>query len=140
MACSPKTQQRSSDNPDVIDEYENANLDAAAAAVPAGGFTPAGVLDLAGQAGGLTKLPKGVASAIIGNFIQRLTSVPRAKSLLPDLKLIDEELNSGIIDRGEVGGALQRLARGTRQVAGDGSPYNALASALQLSGDELVGN
>ena len=138
-ACSPKT-ERSTDHPDVLNEYEAPDLDESAYATPAGGFTPELVLNAVSDAGGLTSLPKGLAVNVLDDYIGRLTEVPSARGLLPDLRLIREEITSGIIDRGDVGAALQRLGAGTRQVAGDGSPYNALASALTLTGKELGGD
>ena len=138
-ACSPKPTERSTDHPDVLDEYEAPARDAGAYAPPAGGFTPEVVLGAAGDAGGLTALPKGLAVSVLDDYLERLGDVPRARGLLPDLRLVREEITSGIIDRGDVGAALRRLGRGTRQVAGDGSPYKALASALTLAGEQLGG-
>ena len=140
LACSPKPSERSVDDPSVLDEYEEPGVDADAYATPAGGYTPTGVLEAVEAAGGLTRLPKGLAVGILDDYIERLGAVPSGRGMVPDLRLIREEITSGIIDRGDVGAALQRLAKGTRQVAGDGSPYNALASALALSGEQLGGD
>ena len=140
FACSPRNTERSVDRDEVLDEYEDPGLDASEYAPPAGGFTPAGVLSAVNEAGGLTKLPKGLAVSVLNDYITRLAGVPSARGLVPDLELIRGELTSGIIDRGDVGAALQRLASGTRQIAGDGSPYNALANALALSGEQLGGD
>lgn len=139
MACSPKPTERSVDDESVIDEYEEPGLDVSEYATPAGGYTPTGVLEAVNSAGGLTRLPKGLAVGILDDYIERLGAVPSARGLVPDLELIRGEITSGIIDRGDVGAALQRLADGTRQVAGDGSPYNALASALAMTGEQLGG-
>lgn len=139
-ACSPKPVERSVDNPNVIDEYEEPGLAASEYRAPAGGFTPDVVLSAVNEAGGLTNLPKGLAVSVLDDYITRLTAVPAASGLVPDLQMIREELTSGIIDRGDVGAALSRLARGTRALAPEGSPYKALASALALTGDQLGGD
>ncbi len=101
---------------------------------------PQGVIEAVNEAGGLTKLPKDVANRVIDGYIAKLTGEPRAAGIVTDLALLRKEINSGFIDRGAVGAALNRLGAQTRVLAGEGSPYNAIATALEMSGKQLVGD
>ena len=128
---------RVDDNTDVIDEYETPTVDREA--MPTGDFTAKSVMSAVADAGGLTQLPKGLANSVIDNYLMRLGDVTAAANIIPDLKLIKQEINSGIIDRGEVGRALIRLGQETRLIAADDSGYQSMGAALKASGEQLVG-
>ncbi len=66
--------------------------------------------------------------------------MPAAMDIVADLKIVREEINSGFIDRDQVGAALNRMAAATRALAPEGSGYAGLGVMLGLSGEELVGD
>ena len=136
-ACNNATADRSVNNSNVIDEYENNTVDRSA--LPDGDYTAEAVIGAVSDAGGLTQLPLEVANSVLDNYIMRLGDVSAAANLVPDLKLVRSEINSGIIDRGEVGRALLRMGAETRLIAAEDSPYRLLGSALTTTGEELVG-
>ena len=136
VACNTNSADRTTDHPDIIREYETANLDRSE--LPAEDFTAESVIEAIADSGGLTELPKGVANAVLDNYMSRLASVPAAAILLEDMKIVKEEINSGIISPQDVGNALIRMGAQTRLIAGETGPYAALGSALKASGESMV--
>ena len=139
-ACNkPSTDAAYQDDPDRIDEYENVTLDKGTLPEE-GAISPIQVLEAAEEAGGLTAIPIVPATRILDHYIARLQTVPGAETMIDDLKLIREEINSGIIDRGEVGTALNRLGVQTRLLAQDDPAYLHLGSLLKSAGEQFVGD
>ena len=139
-ACTTRSSEAlDQDHQNVIEEFEEAEIDRSS--LPVGGpYTPQGILEVVADAGGLTKLPLATATDVLDYYIGELASVPAAALVVDDLQLVREEINSGVIDRGEVGAALNRLGAQTRLMAGDDAGYGALGSALKASGEQLVGD
>ena len=137
-ACNNSSAERSANHPAVHEEYENSGV--SRDALPAENFSARDVVSAVNEAGGLVKLPKGVATAVIDDYIGRLSGMATAAPIVTDLRIVREEINSGFIDAGEVGAALNRLAINTRAAVPKDSPYQGLASVLSLTGKQLVGD
>lgn len=140
IACNkPSTEAANQDDPDRIDEYEDINLDKGT--LPQSGEISAlHILDAAEQAGGITQIPLEAATRIIDHYMERLEGLPGAETMRDDLAILREEINSGFIDRGQVGAALNRLGVQTRLLANGDAGYMHLGTALKSAGDQLVGD
>ncbi len=136
-ACKTTT-ERVVESPNQVDEYDQPVMDRSE--LPSDNFSARDVIGAINDAGGLTNLPLGIANNVLDDYMSRLSDMPAASMMVDDLQLVKQEINSGIIDRGEVGRALKRLGAQTRIIAKGDGPYELLGSALTSSGEQLVGD